>query len=96
MGKVLKISRQTYYYQEKSIEDESELEELIQVEFVHQYHFETLAHLRLELFDYVHWWNSIRLHGTLRHETPINYRQQRSAKHPLDNELACDTDGEAA
>lgn len=68
----------------------------VKVEFVHQYQFETLAHLRLELYDYVHWWNYLRLHGTLGHETPIHFRQQRLAQHTLDNELGCDTDGEAA
>ncbi|HCT9420214.1 TPA: IS3 family transposase, partial [Enterococcus faecium] len=57
--------------------------------------FETLANLRLELFDYVHWWNTIRLHGTLGYETPISFRQQRLAQRILDNELGCDTGGEA-
>ncbi|MBJ0993790.1 IS3 family transposase [Enterococcus faecium] len=67
----------------------------VKVEFVHQYRFETLANLRLELFDYVHWWNTIRLHGTLGYETPISFRQQRLAQRILDNELGCDTGGEA-
>ena len=66
------------------------------VEFVHQYQFETLAQLRLELFDYVHWWNYLRLHGTLAYETPIQIRQQRLAKRILDNEHGSDTSGEAA
>lgn len=68
----------------------------VKVEFVHQYQFETLAQLRLELFDYVHWWNYLRLHGTLGYETPIRFRQQRLAKRTLDNELGSDTPGEAA
>ncbi|BDP45969.1 hypothetical protein EfmJHP9_08390 [Enterococcus faecium] len=41
--------------------------------FVHQYQFETLAQLRLELFDYVHWWNYLRLHGTLAYESTKVY-----------------------
>ncbi|MGN3140919.1 IS3-like element ISEfa8 family transposase, partial [Enterococcus faecium] len=68
----------------------------VKVEFVHQYQFETLAQLRLELFDYVHWWNYLRLHGTLAYETPIQIRQQRLAKRILDNERGSDTSGEAA
>lgn len=42
----------------------------VKVEFVHQSQFKTLAQLRLELFDYVHWWNCLRLHGTLGYVTP--------------------------
>lgn len=68
----------------------------VKVEFVQQYQFETLAQLRLELFDYVHWWNYLRLHGTLGYETPIQFRQQRLAEHILDNELGSDTSGKAA
>lgn len=68
----------------------------VKVEFVHQYQFETLTQLRLELFDYVHWWNYLRVHGTLGYETPIQFRQQRLAKRTLDNELGSDTSGEAA
>lgn len=68
----------------------------LKVEFVHQYHFDTLAQLRLELFDSVYWWNYLRLHGTLGYETPINYRQQRVAKHTLGNELGYDNSEEAA
>uniref|UniRef100_UPI002E1197D0 IS3 family transposase n=1 Tax=Enterococcus avium TaxID=33945 RepID=UPI002E1197D0 len=68
----------------------------VKVEFVHQYQFETLAQLRLELFDYVHWCHYLRLHGTLAYETPIQIRQQRLAKRILDNERGSDTSGEAA
>ena len=68
----------------------------VKVEFVHQSQFETLAQLRLELFDYVRWWNYLRLHGTLGYETPIQFRQQRLAKRTLDNEHGSDTSGEAA
>ena len=68
----------------------------VKVEFVHQSQFETLAQLRLELFDYVHWWNYLRLHGTLGYVTPIQFRQQRLAMRTFDNELGSDTSGEAA
>lgn len=34
MCKILNISRQTYYYQAKPIENESDLEEIVQEEFI--------------------------------------------------------------
>ncbi|MBU5519626.1 integrase core domain-containing protein, partial [Enterococcus sp. S163_ASV_20] len=52
---------------------------------VYQYTFETLQQLDLELFDYVNWWNHLRLHGTLGYETPVGYRNQRLAQRILDN-----------
>lgn len=36
--------------------------------------FSTFEQLKLELFDYVNWWNHIRIHGTLNYETPSSYR----------------------
>lgn len=55
----------------------------VKVEFVHQYKFETLPHLQLELFGYVHWWNNLRLHGTLGYETPNAFRHQRLPERTL-------------
>ena len=40
------------------------------VEFVYQYTFDTLEQLEIELFDYVHWFNHIRIHQTLGYLTP--------------------------
>lgn len=40
-------------------------------EFVSQYQFETMAHLELECFDYVNWWNHHRIHSSLGYKTPI-------------------------
>lgn len=68
----------------------------VKVEFVHQYQFETLDQLQRELFDYVHWWNHLRLHGTLGYQTPITFRRQRLAERTLDNERGNDTPEEAA
>ncbi|HBL3099641.1 TPA: IS3 family transposase, partial [Enterococcus faecium] len=48
-----------------------------------------------ELFDYVNWWNRLRLHGTLGYETPVGYRNQRLAQRILDNELGCANASEA-
>ncbi|NLW29670.1 MAG: IS3 family transposase, partial [Erysipelothrix sp.] len=30
--------------------------------------------LSLELFDYVNWYNTIRIHGSLNYQTPVQYR----------------------
>ncbi|EGO8928668.1 IS3 family transposase, partial [Enterococcus faecalis] len=67
----------------------------LKVEFVYQYTFETLQQLDLELFNYVNWWNHLRLHGTLGYETPVGYRNQRLAQRILDNELGCANASEA-
>ena len=55
----------------------------VKVEFVHQYQFKTLAQLRLELFDYVHWWNYLRLHGTLGMKHRYNFDNRDWQSEPL-------------
>ncbi|WP_445661520.1 IS3 family transposase [Bacillus sp. FSL K6-3431] len=37
-------------------------------------HFHTLEQLALELFDYVHWYNNIRMHSSIDYLSPIEYR----------------------
>lgn len=66
------------------------------VEFIYPNTFQTLQELDIQLFDYVHWWNHLRLHGSLGYETPIAYRNKRLAKRILDNEHGYDTDMGAA
>lgn len=61
------------------------------VEFIYPNTFKTLQQLEVQLFDYVHWWNYLRLHGSLGYETPIAYRNMRLAKQLLDNEHEGDT-----
>jgi len=39
-------------------------------------HFTSLEQLKLEWNDYVHWFNYIRIHGTLGYLTPIEYKKQ--------------------
>lgn len=51
----------------------------VKIELVYPKQFETLKELELERFDYVHWWNHLRLHGTLGYEIPIHFRNQRLA-----------------
>lgn len=50
-------------------------------EFVYPNHFETLEQLKVQLFDYVNWWNHIRLHGTLHYQSPVRFRIAKSMKH---------------
>lgn len=68
----------------------------VKIEFVYSKKIETLKELELELFDYVHWWNHLRLYGTLGYETPIHIRYQRLAQQTLDNEHGHDSESEAA
>jgi len=44
------------------------------VEFVYQHTFSNLNELRLELFDYVNWYNNIRLHSSLGYMSPVTYK----------------------
>jgi putative transposase len=48
---------------------------VIKTEFINQYSFETLEKLGRELFDYVNWYNNIRIHGSLDYKTPVEYRE---------------------
>ena len=46
------------------------------IEFVYQRTFLTLEQLEIELLDYVHWYNNIRIHQTLGYLTPAEFREQ--------------------
>ena len=48
---------------------------MIKVEFVSSRRFETLDQLQRELADYVHWFNNIRLHGTLGYLSPAEFKK---------------------
>ena len=50
---------------------------IIKTEFVKKRHFDSLETLERELHDYVHWFNHIRIHGTLGYISPIEYKQLR-------------------
>lgn len=43
-------------------------------EFVYQHVFENLEHLKRELFDYVNWYNNIRLHSSLGYLPPAKFK----------------------
>jgi putative transposase len=47
---------------------------LIKTEFVNRFVFHSQEHLELELFDYVNWFNNIRLHGTLDYLAPTEFK----------------------
>lgn len=47
---------------------------VIKTEFTNHAHFTSLDQLDLELDDYVHWFNNIRIHGTLDYKSPMEYK----------------------
>ncbi len=53
---------------------------IIKTEFVKGRHFNSLVELTRELQDYVHWFNNIRIHGTLGYESPIDYKHRHLKK----------------
>lgn len=49
---------------------------MFKTEFVKGRNFTSLEQLKLELADYVYWFNNIRTHGSLNYMTPVEYRNQ--------------------
>ncbi|BET39506.1 hypothetical protein SAP269_20950 [Spiroplasma ixodetis] len=49
-------------------------------EFINDKNFTSLIKLKLELFDYINWYNNIRIHSTLNYLTPIKHQTQMSTK----------------
>jgi len=49
---------------------------VFKTEFANGAHFSSLEQLALELDDYVHWFNNIRIHGTLGYLTPMEFKLQ--------------------
>jgi transposase InsO family protein len=45
-------------------------------EFANGAHFSSHEQLALELDDFVHWFNNIRIHGKLGYLTPVEFKQQ--------------------
>ncbi|UJF33753.1 IS3 family transposase [Paenibacillus hexagrammi] len=48
---------------------------IFKTEFANQVHFHTGQQLAVELYDYVHWFNHHRIHGTLGYLTPVQARK---------------------
>ncbi|AIM15246.1 transposase [Bacillus sp. X1(2014)] len=53
---------------------------IIKTEFVKGKYFESSEQLKLELEDYVHWFNHIRIHGSLGYLSPIEYKIEHLKK----------------
>ncbi len=53
---------------------------IIKTEFVKGKVFESLDQLRVELADYVHWFNHIRIHRTLDYLSPVDYKNEHLKK----------------
>ncbi|NHM30998.1 IS3 family transposase [Bacillus sp. C11] len=53
---------------------------IVKTEFVRGQHFTSLEELTRELQDYVHWFNHIRIHGTLGYLSPIEYKLEHLKK----------------
>ena len=51
---------------------------IFKTEFAYNRRFESFEELESELFDYVNWYNNIRIHGSLDYQTPVQYRLQYS------------------
>lgn len=53
---------------------------IIKTEFVNQYTFDNLDELKLELSDYINWFNNLRIHSSLNYLTPSEYRNTHLKK----------------
>ena len=47
---------------------------LIKTEFIYRCYFDTPEKLALELMDYVHWFNTCRIHSSLDYISPVDFR----------------------
>ena len=53
---------------------------ILKTEFIRNREFCTLEELKLELDDYIHWYNNHRIHGTLNYMTPKAYKSRHLKK----------------
>ncbi len=53
---------------------------IIKTEFIKKRHFTSLEELSRELYDYVNWFNYIRIYGTLGYLSPIEYKLKHLKK----------------
>lgn len=47
---------------------------LMKTEFIYQRNFKDLKQLKLELSEFIYWYNNIRIHSSLNYKSPIEYR----------------------
>jgi len=48
---------------------------IIKTEFVFDEEFADFDELELKWFDYVNWYNNVRIHGSLNYQTPVEYEK---------------------
>lgn len=51
---------------------------IIKTEFAYNRLFNRFEELKLELLDYVNWYNNVRIHGSLNYLTPIQFKKKLS------------------
>jgi len=49
---------------------------ILKTEFIYHHSFRSLTELQALLFDYIHWYNTKRLHSAIGYVPPIAYRKQ--------------------
>lgn len=47
---------------------------VFKTEFIYQTAFQSLEELKLELADYINWYNNVRIHSSLGYLTPVEYK----------------------
>ncbi len=50
---------------------------ILKTELIKKKKFESINDLRLELFDYVNWYNNHRIHGSLDYKTPVEFKNKK-------------------
>lgn len=51
---------------------------ILKTEFIYPNKFSSLRELEVKLFDYIHWYNTERIHGSIGYIPPVVYRQTNS------------------
>ena len=51
---------------------------IIKIEFAYKRIFKSLEELKSSLFDYINWFNNIRIHGSLDYLSPVEYKLSRA------------------
>ena len=52
---------------------------VVKTEFIYKNKFKNLNQLKLELSEYIYWYNNLRIHGALGYLSPVEYRNLRLA-----------------
>jgi len=53
---------------------------ILKTEFIYQKNFESLDQLKLELAEYIYWYNNLRIHGSIGYMSPVEYRLLKTNK----------------